>query len=249
MGDVGPSGYRHSFFLFQGSVLEPAPVSIPGVLDRSLGGSFIPIFLIRSGRLLVLLRLGFSAASDAPVLKQAPFEGRDRGRDAALGNCHLLLVEADYVVSQEFYPMLKNLVEPSEVFSRLLLLANYSTNLSLSFAGHFLKCNHEHPLLVLSDKIVGVACTVVYLYAGEGKLPRHLDRDDSFHEGGIGVGVRVTPSDWGGLLLVVMEDSVADIFSGVSLSYFGSESLSSRLWTGGFSAPSRVAPETPDARA
>ncbi|KAF2548902.1 hypothetical protein F2Q70_00021514 [Brassica cretica] len=38
MGDVGPSRYRHSFLLFQGSVLEPAPISIPGVLGRSLGG-------------------------------------------------------------------------------------------------------------------------------------------------------------------------------------------------------------------
>ncbi|KAF3599417.1 hypothetical protein F2Q69_00034971 [Brassica cretica] len=46
MGNVGPSGYRHSFFLFQGSVLEPAPVSIPGVLGSSLEGSFIPISLI-----------------------------------------------------------------------------------------------------------------------------------------------------------------------------------------------------------
>ncbi|KAF3532907.1 hypothetical protein DY000_02040720 [Brassica cretica] len=105
-----------------------------------------------------------------------------------------------------------------------------------SFAGHFWKCNREQPLLVLSDMIVRVACTVEHLYVGEGKIPRHLDRGDSFHEGSIGIGVRA-----------VMEDSVADIFSGVSLSYSGSESLSYRLWTRGFSAPSRVAPATPDA--
>ena len=36
-----------------------------------------------------------------------------------------------------------------------------------SLAGFFWKRNREHPLLVLSDMIVGVACAVVNLYAGK----------------------------------------------------------------------------------
>ncbi|KAF3563205.1 hypothetical protein DY000_02014351 [Brassica cretica] len=48
---------------------------------------------------------------EVPVGEQASLESRDGSGDAASGNGHLLLIEAGYVASQRFLPMLEDFVE------------------------------------------------------------------------------------------------------------------------------------------
>ncbi|KAF2575701.1 hypothetical protein F2Q70_00002733 [Brassica cretica] len=48
---------------------------------------------------------------EVPVGEQASLESRDGSGDAASGNGHLLLIEAGYVASQGFLPMLEDFVE------------------------------------------------------------------------------------------------------------------------------------------
>ncbi|KAF2565909.1 hypothetical protein F2Q68_00025326 [Brassica cretica] len=71
---------------------------------------------------------------EVPVEEQASLEGRDCSGDVTFGKGPLLLIEAGYVASQRFCPMVEDLYRPSEVFSMSLLLANYSTNLPLWIA-------------------------------------------------------------------------------------------------------------------
>ena len=43
-------------------------------------------------------------------MEQASLEGRDRGGDVTFGNGHLLLIEAGYLASQGFGPVLEDFI-------------------------------------------------------------------------------------------------------------------------------------------
>ncbi|KAF3585418.1 hypothetical protein F2Q69_00030212 [Brassica cretica] len=206
---VWPHGHRHPFCLLDRPVLVYAPVSISGVPSWSLRGFLISLGSVWSDRLGILLLLRFGTAGDVflpfdlrpgsrqdvfngfvlvfgqllvevSVGEQTSLESRDRSRDTAFGDSHLLLIEAGYVALQGFRPVLEDFVEAVEGL------------LQVHAAGKLL---HK---LVAENRKGGYgpgAGAVIRLYAGERELPRHLDQGDLIREGSIGVGVRVALPD------------------------------------------------------
>ncbi|KAF2570417.1 hypothetical protein F2Q70_00002727 [Brassica cretica] len=76
-------------------------IFLPFYLRPSSGQDIFHCLALILGKLLI----------EVPVGEQASLDGRDGSGDAAFGNGHLLLIEAGYVASQGYLPMLEDFVE------------------------------------------------------------------------------------------------------------------------------------------
>ena len=141
----------------------PAPIPASCLSPKFGMRSLIAIVLRLSGQFLLLLLLGLGPSRNVflpfylttgsgedvlhglalifgqllveiSIRDHASLEGRDGCRSIAFRNGDLLMVETRNVGANWLGSMLEDFVEVIELFSRLLLLANCSTNFSLRAA-------------------------------------------------------------------------------------------------------------------
>ncbi|KAF3560340.1 hypothetical protein F2Q69_00012966 [Brassica cretica] len=109
MRDVWPRGHCHPLCLLDRPVLISAPTSVSGIPGWSWRG-FLVSFGSGQGVFHGLALLLGQLLIKVPVGEKASLKDRDGSGDAAFGNDHPLLIEAGYVASHGFCPMLEDFV-------------------------------------------------------------------------------------------------------------------------------------------